>query len=202
MPRRLLDSIAFDIDDTVLDTALIVMNCYNKRYGTSLAYENWNHSRTIDKEDGFDAQKALHIFEELALAHKFPMSVGAKTVLLEIHKQTRKPLTFITARRPLYARSGLDFLYQELQIPLCVQSSNYKGKPYANKLGCLLDMGISTLVEDQALEAESYLDAGIKLLLFERPWNKREREAVDHQHFLVFKSWKDLGPFLLNGDSK
>jgi hypothetical protein len=198
--RSPLNSIAFDIDDTVIDTAIVLIEHYNKLYGTSFNYENWNHHNTANLEMGFDPQKALKLFEELAAAHLFPLSPGAKDVLLKIHKVTKKPLTFITARRPLYAIMGLEFLHQELKVPLCVQSSNDEGIPYATKLGCLTDMGVSTLVEDQAFEAEKYLEAGIKVLLFKRPWNKEDRDAITHQNFIVFTSWKDMGSFLLNGD--
>jgi FMN phosphatase YigB (HAD superfamily) len=187
----LLDSIAFDIDDTVVETSAVLIGHYNRSYGTCFTYEKWVRHK-LGKADGFDSDLAYQIFEYIAENHLIPLIPKAQDVLSKVHTITKKPLTFVTARRLPYALSGLNFLYANLDVPLCVVTSSADD----TKLFCLEELGISTLVEDSPFEIQKYLDHDINVILLERPWNEAERKTIKHPNLFVVKDWNEIETLL------
>jgi uncharacterized HAD superfamily protein len=167
--------IACDIDDVLVDLCSAVAAFHNARYGTDLrvedftshrAWEVWGGTREemIDKMDVFFATGA---FESL------PLVDGAADALRQLSR--RHKLVAVTGRPDELSGVTRALLDREFGgLFLAIHHTNFftHARAARSKADVCREIGAEIMIEDVPDHAIDCANAGMRVILFDRPWNK------------------------------
>ena len=184
--------IGIDIDDVIVDFVTPFIRFHNKNYGTSWTKETLSFpdlaSMTNDTSEQLQDKMRLFNMSEIT---QLPLIDGAKesiNILARDHQ-----LSAITGR-PLYlegeTRAHIKEHFQG------IENIYFTGTYYLNekhdkreKSHFCLSNGIELMVEDIPEFANDCANAGIKVLLFDQPWNRKVKET---DNITRVSSWSEI----------
>jgi uncharacterized protein len=187
--------IALDIDDVVIDFNRGFFDFYNHKYGTHYVHENrvTYHYHTIFDISQEDAQKE---YDEYTFSkfHQDTLPVGG---VREALVQLRAHELFLISARPEKKREvTIRWLESHLGESLKYIQGIYltgqhrKDKDLSKTKGEIAkDLGIDIFIEDAPSNATEIASHGIKVLLFDTPWNKNVSE---HESITRVTSWDEI----------
>jgi len=174
--------IAFDVDGVVLNSIEVILEHIGEITGRRIRIDELG---TWDLEVlGIDVKTLWRAVEWMYKAPVIAAYEGATRALSRIHRETREPLLFITGRSdPQTAQRQLQALNWNPTVPKMVVTGGDR-----NKTQYLADHLVEFMVEDDVKHVQEYLDAGIRVGLMHRPWNRDYSQAVTER----FASWEEL----------
>ncbi len=174
--------IAFDVDGVVLKSIDMILDYINRVEGRDLR---------PDQLTGWDLEPLGLSLETLRDAVEYLYSrprvepySGAVEALSRIHRTTKEPLLFITGRAdPRTALRQLEALPWNPTMPEMIVSGGDR-----DKRQYLVRNSVDLIVEDDVRYVREYNEAGFRVGLMVRPWNRATEFPVAER----FEGWNEV----------
>ena len=182
--------IAIDIDDTLSNTADPLFSFYSLKLGKKFKREDhiqYELHKTLNctREE---SRKILNEFHQNGqLGEVLPLDYSIEAV----NELKKKHELFIITSRPLqFKQTTFDWIKKHLPIKesnIIFAEDIYKEGNRKSKANICKELGINIMIEDAAHHALDCAKIGIKVILFDNPWN----EKLKHKDLTRVKSWKE-----------
>lgn len=189
--------IGIDIDDSLTQTSIRIIEWHNAAYGTTLTYEDvttqqFSELFKITKEE--TTRRVNEWFATGAILTLEPM-LGVPETLPQI--ASMYDVYFVTARLPNRATATKAWLSKYLtgvEEKIHYAFNPYRGSGGKTKLEICKELGIELLIEDSEAFAVECAEAGITVLLLNHPWNRH----IDHPNVYRVNDWFEIQTWLTN----
>jgi uncharacterized HAD superfamily protein len=186
--------IGIDLDDVLADVTTGLNVYHNNKYGTNIMLENhfdydlsliWQ----VSKEESLK-----RIFDYLANhSHKAKPMTDSQEILQKL--ASKNTFKVITSRPEGVEKQTKDWIkkhFSALDIDVHFAGAYY-GANRKTKAEVCKELGAEVLIEDCLKFALECSDAGIRVLLFDMPWNQMEKlpKNIHRVH-----SWKEIEKIL------
>ena len=179
-----MKKIGIDIDNVIADTTEILIKELNKTFKTKLTYKDI-YMYDFEPILGISKTEAkpffIKLFKKKALM-KCPLMKGAREALIKLKGKYK--IYIVTSRFKEYEKDTIAWL-KKMKIPYDhVEHVTEKQKHlYATK------KGIKVFVEDDLEQAIYMIESGIKVFLFDHPWNRCKDVKMRLKRV---KGWREL----------
>jgi uncharacterized HAD superfamily protein len=186
-------NIAIDLDDVVVDIISGISTAYNKKYGTQFTLSDhtsfgfhtiWNCTPT-------EAMNEVYEFYNSPDMEDLQPVAGALDSIRILHQN--HTLVFITSRPTVIEDKTHTWIKKHLatlSIPI-YHTNQFSAETEAKvtKSSICKKLSVEIIVEDSPINTEDCASAGIKVLLFDRPWNK---EVANSNTITRVKNWDEI----------
>ncbi|MEK6819503.1 MAG: hypothetical protein AABY10_06250, partial [Nanoarchaeota archaeon] len=180
--------IGIDIDEVTADFFQPLLDYYNKKYGRNDKQEDFEEWKWwpvwgISKEEAISRADEFHEVHTLEEVKPIEDSINSINELLESNE-----IFFITSRPLKFKNKAENWVLHHFGKPIKVINSGdfYKGQA-ATKAEICKELKIPVLIEDSGETAVDCAENGIKVLLFDKPWNKK----FSHKNIIRVQGWKE-----------
>jgi hypothetical protein len=174
--------IAFDVDGVVLKSIDVILDYINRVEGRDLRPDQltgWELEPL-----GLSMETVSEAVEYLYSRPRVDAYSGATETLSRIHRATQEPLLFITGRAdPRTALRQLEALPWNPTVPEMIVSGGQR-----DKRQYLARNAVDLIVEDDVKYIGEYSEAGFRVGLMVRPWNRATELPVAER----FESWNEV----------
>lgn len=180
--------IGIDIDNTLAALAEGFSEYYKSKYGREIKMEEFEKYWLADvlgipKEREYPLWKEYYdsnFFEEIGVME------NAKKVINFLKEKNE--IIFITARHLDWREKTLKFIKKHFPTDnfRIIFSGDVYGGLTKDKI--CEDLGISLIIEDHHEKSLDYANNGMKVILFERPWNRKVR----HENITKISNWNEI----------
>jgi len=189
-------TIGIDIDEVTANQMESLLTFFYRTTGTRLRASDF-HTYNWWEVWGGTREEAIKVYYEFSESPYFEDMVPIKDAIDSINQIREKLQVYMITSRPLtHTKKTEDWLtkYFGENHPPVVYSSDFfsknnKGKA-RTKVEICQELGIDTIVEDNGEYALNCAEAGIKAILFDRPWN----QGAAHDHMVRVNGWKEAMP--------
>jgi len=185
--------IGIDFDDVVADSMQVIVDLQNKQYGTSYKLRDATSFHLEDIWGGTKEEWQSKIDEFLSTKHLASLNPMAGVIsALDALKKNGHELYIVTGRSENYVEATEQWIEKHF-------SDTFNGVHYANhiqadpgqrreKSDICKENGIEVMIEDYMKNAKECADAGIRVFLFDQPWNQGELSANMER----VRSWDEI----------
>jgi len=183
--------VGLDVDEIIVEFTKKYLDFFNFKYSKNFQFKDI-FSYNLWAPLGITKEEVFKLADELYDSNFFdnPEFVeGAKEGIKDISKNCE---LFIITSRPehIKERTATFFKKNFPDIDLKIMHSNNllesEGK---SKSDICHEMGVSLIVEDGEKHALECAENGIKVLLFDKPWNKN---CKNHENIIRVKNWNEI----------
>lgn len=182
--------IALDLDDVLADFTSALMKFYHTKYGKKVSLQDikiwdWRLYWGISREEAIRRVDEFH--EGHSLTEVLPVGGAAESIsyLLE-----RKHSLYVITNRPIrfntLAKSWIKSFLKTDAIPI-IHAGDFHKHQAATKSEICRELGISLLIEDSGETALDCANQGIKVILFDKPWNSN----FSHSNIFRVSGWTE-----------
>ena len=199
-------SIAVDCDDVIVNTALPMLDHYNRTYGTRVELKDFytNDLSLWNSPDEATAVRRFDMFGQSPEFFKLTPTQAAIETLRDLKKYYE--LHIVTGRPSFVEQSTLHWVEQFLPgIFTSVIFTNFfvvdeTQPPPRSKADVCTELGVEYLIDDHLHHAEVVAAAGIPVLLFgDYPWNVAEELPKGIQRV---SDWAAVRRILLGNENR
>ena len=180
--------IGIDFDDVITNFTYSLMNFCSKKYGKRVLVEeikewDWGLYWGISREE---ADKRVNEFHEIHSVENVNPLDNAISSLKELTKNNE---LFIITGRPIRFKSKVDsWLKYHIKSKLkVIYAGEWHKKQGSSKAEICKELKISILLEDAPTTANDCASKGIKVILFNKPWNQK----INHKNIIRVSDWKE-----------
>ncbi len=172
-------TIAIDIDEVLADTITVFLKYHNDTYGTSFGYPdmlsndwrislNLNTSELTERITAFDSAGHIHTVPPVSGAVEAVKRLASKHKLIAL---TSRWGMAVQATKP-WIENNFSNLISEVHFSSnpFVTSDLHLGKKDKGQI--CKDLSVKLIIEDSVSFAKQCSDAGVPVILLDRPWNK------------------------------
>lgn len=180
--------IGLDFDDVIVNFFDNLLNWHNKNYNRSDKIEHfkefsWSPVWGVSREE---AIKRVDIFHETHNVKEVMPLEDAISSLKELAEENE--LIIITGRPVRFKHRVEEWLTHHLGKKLeVIHAGEFHKNQAASKAEICKEKNIPVLLEDAPQTAIDCANFGIKVILFDNPWNQN----VSHENITRVKSWKE-----------
>jgi uncharacterized protein len=179
--------IGLDFDDTLMDTRKSIVNVLNKHHNLNIMYDEvtiygvselYGYSFEEFREFLASNQDELHLMEPYPFLQETISRFGNKA-----------RFTIMTGRPSEWMESAIKWVEANnimVESTLCASRFD-NGKPECASLH-----GVSLFIEDLPQHALSIADAGINVLLIDKPYN----QDCQHERIMRVRNWGEISKIL------
>ncbi len=183
--------IGIDIDEVLVKSVENVLDIFNKENNLSFNYENIT-SYHLSKALGVGKEGSLKLWEQYWHSDVFDKKLveGAVDSVDKLSKNHE--LFFITSRsKGLHEKNErlLNSNFSNIS-PEILYSTEHQRIKEKTKLEICKDLGVNIMIDDTEDVANYFVGEKIKLLLFDKPWNKKFPDNK-HPNIIRVMGWKD-----------
>jgi uncharacterized HAD superfamily protein len=185
--------IGIDIDDVLADSMPSLLVWYNSEHGTHYVKDQVHHFQ-LEKTWGGTHKAAKNLIREQYFQSRMfdkilPINgaLEAVTTLSKNHE-----LVAVTGRTPEInhkTRKWLDKYFPKLFLKLYSNEDWANAGPFGPKLNICKNNNVDLLIEDSIETASKCAAEGIKVLLFDQPWNQSDDLP---ENLIRVKNWQDI----------
>jgi len=179
--------IGIDIDEVIAEQLDHIIKFYHKKTGKLIPKEkfttyNWWEVWGITREEAIEIDhefKRSNLFDEIN-----PIRNAIESVKSLINDNE---IFIITSRPILYKERTEKWINKHLKdIPLTIiHSGDFQGDKLKTKVEICKDLGVELMIEDHAKYALECGNVGIKVILFDNPWNR----DLKHKNVIRVNDW-------------
>lgn len=164
--------IGVDLDDVVVDFVPSFLDFYNFKYGKNILFGDvtsfnlWEVGIGRNREE---AIKLVHEFYDSCLYEEMPLIKGSKEGIDKLKSENE--VCFVTARYLEFREKTDRFARINFDDLRVFYSKDFYGKGKTKKEVCD-NLGIKILIDDNNDNARECNENGVKVFLFDKPWNK------------------------------
>ena len=182
--------IGIDVDNVVADLNRGFCEFYNRGGSGEICSEDFKgyYLYTFLPLGRSEELSLWDEYHDSELFDEMPTVEFSKEILNILKSQHE--LSFITARHPNWKNKTSSFFRKH--FPGDDFKIIYSGEVYGDhesKDKICGDLGINILIEDHPTKCIEYANAGIKILLLEKPWN---RDCQEHENIIRVKDWNEI----------
>ncbi len=171
--------IGIDVDDVTFEFVSTLVDFYNLRYGKNLKFEDIVSFRLWEVGIGKTKEEAIKIvydFYGSEFYEEMPFVKDASESILKLCEENEG--CFVSARYSVVRERTSRFLMEQFPKSQVFYSRSYidSGK---TKAEICLEKGIEVMIEDEISTAVGCYEAGIRTLLFDKPWNRNGKDRND-----------------------
>jgi len=165
--------IGIDIDGPIVDYMGGFCNFYNPKYGTNFSIEDFKTHDIWEIVGGtrVHAVKLVKEFYETDLFDNIGLIKGAEESIKKLYKDNHD-LHVITARWKFFKDKTEAFFKKNFEdVPLPIFYTGFFGGGKKKAKVCK-KLGIELMIEDSKKYAFNCVEVGVRVLLFDKPWNQ------------------------------
>jgi len=178
-------SIGFDVDNTIAKMSKAFLLFHNGAYGTDIKFEDLK-SHSLSKDIDITFEEELKRFEEF-FASKYAREIepvqGAQEAVKKLAKDHK---LYVITSRPEdlkeQTQEWVDRFFKDL-----FQKIFFTYKDYTKAEVCVKEK-LDLMIDDHPLYCQECAEAGITVLIPDRPWNKHVR----HEKIIRVDEWKNI----------
>ncbi len=181
-------NIGIDFDDVIVDFTKALMDFYHKNYGKKVEVKD------IIKWDwglywGIPREEAIKRVDEFHNSHDVRNLLPLHDALKSISKLMEDNNLLIITGRPLrFNKRVKEWLSYHLKKKIdVVHAGEYHKGQAATKAELCLEEKIGLFIEDSGETALDCAKKGIRVILFDKPWNK----DFSHKNIIRVKDWNE-----------
>jgi len=165
-------TIAYDIDDVTVEFMPALLDFYNSKYNRNLMFKDvfsfglWEVGIGRTKEESV---QIIHDFYNSDFFERMAFVNGAREGILKSSEKNQ--ICFISARYSTVREKTSEFLLEHFPMSKIFYSRSYID-PGKTKAEICKDLEIGVMIEDELNTAIECHEAGIRTLLFDKPWNR------------------------------
>jgi uncharacterized HAD superfamily protein len=183
--------IAIDIDEVLVDFVTNFLRDHNRRRGTALSKEDISSYRMWELW-GETKEESDRSFEEFYNSELFRNLEPAKESIWAVNNLSKDHELHIISSRPETIHEFTRSWVQK-HFPNCFSGIHFSKKRPVNgkslkKAEISAGLGVDLIIEDSLEYAKECAERGIRVLLFDAPWNQSEK--LPHRVYRVF-SWTE-----------
>jgi uncharacterized HAD superfamily protein len=195
MKKKKLD-ILIDIDGTIANTIALVLELYNKRFGTSLKEKHIREYKQRIGETNIheEAKRTLSVYENVLNIQPYKLAIEICKILMKRHT-----VRYITAREPDTKDATCEWLINHLGIypELIMEHDKYKVDA-----DILIDDHLETIKKYVECKERDKPRAGPRMaIIIERFWNSDNRFDITYylmQELVIpARNWAEIYSILL-----
>jgi len=182
--------IAIDLDDVLALSLLDFIDFYNEKFENKITIEDFT-GFSLNESIGMPVEEERKLLEEYDASHYYdnikPME-GAKEAIKELGESHK--LAIVTSRpkkREEQTREWLRKYIGDIKEVFFIRQK-YGGESKTKGEVCK-EIGAEILIEDNLDHAKSCVDKGLRVLLFDYPYNRKENISP---LITRVKSWKEV----------
>ena len=184
--------IGIDLDEVIVDFMDALLKFYYEKTGRLHKKEEFLENKWWPVW-GITREEAIKITDEFHETHILAEVKPIKNAVKHIQELLTKEdeLFVITARPSRFQKKAEEWINHHLEtnkIKVFPAGDFYKGQA-ANKAEICNEQGIKIMLEDSGDTALECADSGIKVLLFDQPWNK----DIHHENIVRVNGWEEAG---------
>ncbi|MGV8151834.1 MAG: 5' nucleotidase, NT5C type [Candidatus Nanoarchaeia archaeon] len=174
--------IGFDFDDVIVDFFPTFLDFYNQKYNKKFKIEDITSFYLWEIGIGKNKEESIALIDEFYDSfyfNKIPLRTGAKKGINNILGKGHEIYT-ITSRPKRFdekTKISIDNFFSKSHLKL-LYSSGMHNKENGTKAEICKNLGIEIIVEDAPKYALECAGEGIKVLLMDRPWNKKLKKGI------------------------
>jgi uncharacterized HAD superfamily protein len=182
--------IGLDLDDVISDFFPSFISFYNQRYGKNARFEDMTDYSIWKVGIGRDREEVIAFFNEFfesLESDEMPLVLGAKSGVEEL-ACSNTGLSIVTSRPVRFMRKTQAFLKKYFpEIPFSIHYSSGLHNSDKTKAQICKREGIEVFVEDCLKYAEECAQNGVRVLLFDKPWNQGSNGKIERVH-----NWQEI----------
>lgn len=182
--------IGLDFDDVIAHLFEKLLEFYNERKGKNHTIDeikeydlwiNWG----ITKEEAMQLVNEFHEKEEPETTKPIENAIESITNLL--HNGDK--LYVITARNPIFKHKVENWIAHHLPNKKInvITTRDFKPNQYIRKAKICEELNVEIMLEDSGQNALECAETGIKVLLFDKPWNQN----IEHENITRVNGWNE-----------
>jgi len=182
--------IGIDIDEVLAEFVRGYLEKYKEKYGKEINFEDI-FSYNLWEPLGISKQESIELADSYYDSPEFnniDLVEGAFEIIKKLNKEHK--LFFITSR-PLKIKDKtnlfLNKYFSDINFEL-VFSNDFFGSQRKSKSEICRELGIGLLIEDNKSYSLDCAKKGIKVFLFDKPWNKN----FEHENVERVYSWNEI----------
>jgi len=180
--------IGIDIDEVIAEFLDSFLEFYNSKYEKNFQKKDFK-SYIFEEILGGTHEDAIELIKEHGYKWEIKLVEGA---LDSIRKLAEKhELIILTARHPMFKNETEDFL--KVHFGNVLSEIYYTGEAFqkygVTKSDICKELNIDILIEDNKIFSLECAEKGIKVLLFDKPWNQ---DCFEHENVLRAYNWKEI----------
>jgi len=179
--------IGIDLDDVIADFFEALLKFYHKKFGKLHKKEEFKEWKWWPVW-GVSREEAIKIVDEFHESHKLEEVPLMEHALNSLHHLLKDNEIFIITSRPVRFKPKVESWIKhhlgDLKIEVMHAGDFHKGQG-ATKAEICREKGISLMLEDSPDTALECANAGIKVILFDYPWN----QDAKHENIIRVKNW-------------
>lgn len=180
--------IGVDFDDVVTEFTDSLMEFYHKKYGKKVKrgeIKEWDWGLYW----GISRELATKKVDEFHETHSVENVRPLEGAIISLKKLIKCNEVIIITGRPIRFKLKVEtWLQHHIKGKLTIiHAGEWHKHQAASKADICKELGIPVILEDAPNTALDCAKEGIKVLLFDKPWNKN----VKHENIIRVKSWKD-----------
>ncbi len=182
-------NIGIDLDEVIADFMSALLNFYYKKTGKLHSKEEFKEYKWWPVW-GVSREEAIKITDEFHEAHNVKdiktIENSIKGINLLLEKGDN--LIVITARPIRYKQKVEEWIYFYLGKKLeIIHSGDFHKGQAVSKSEICNNLGIKAILEDSGETALDCAKNGIRVILFDKPWNKKFK----HENIIRVKDWDE-----------
>ncbi len=180
--------IGLDFDDVITEFTDSLMKFYHKKYGKKVIKDqikqwNWGLYWGISREE---ATRRVDEFHE---THKVEDILPLDKAIDSINELMERHDVLIITGKPVRFKHRVEewlqhYLGKKLEV---IHAGEWHKGQAATKAEICKELGVKVLLEDSGETALDCANSGIKVLLFDKPWNKQFK----HKNIQRVKNWEE-----------
>lgn len=180
--------IGIDIDEVLVEYLAGVINFYNFENKTYIKKEQFN-SYNFWEVWGGTREEAIQICDNFYNSEGFNQLMPVQEALDSVNNLHKNNELFLITARPLHWKEKTErWIKENITFnPNTIFSSDFHSKQGKTRLSICKEFGISLLLDDNAHYALECANSGIKVILFDKPWNKK----AEHPNITRVKNWPE-----------
>lgn len=180
--------IGVDIDEVIKDTLDSVIEFYYQKTGKRIPRDDFKSYRWWEVW-GIEKKEAIKIWNDFVKSdlHKdTPMIKGSKEAIEILDKN--HDILFITSRADEIEKETREWF--KIHFPnknFKIHFTSYIEQGKVPKSDICIRQGVEILIEDDVVYSEECAEKGIKVILFDKPWN----QGLEHKKIIRVENWSE-----------
>jgi len=183
--------IGIDLDDVTVECAKHFLQIHKDRTGINVGIDEINTYNLwiplqIEKEEAIQIFKD---FEDYGFHDNPEFIFNAKESINKLSQFS--DLFFVTARPEWIKEKTINFVNKHFSNKGVYFSGDFHKEQTKSKADICLELELDLMIEDQAGIAEDCSKRGIRVFLFDKPWNQELNDSL-HENVTRVSSWEDI----------
>ncbi|MEK6892618.1 MAG: hypothetical protein AABX07_00260 [Nanoarchaeota archaeon] len=179
--------IGLDFDEVIVEFIEQILRFYHLKTGKKIEKKNFHSYDFWEVGIGATREEAIQIVDEFHDSALFDEIMPIEKAVQSVNYLLDKNEVFIITSRPISFKEKTErWIKKHLgKSPIVVYSGDFHTGQGKTKLSICKELGIKLIVEDAGKYALECANGGLKVILFDKPWN----QGVENKNIIRVNNW-------------